>query len=1222
MRVGFLQIWRARHFRPIAVAVLLVGGMAVGLPTASASDPCADPAGVIACENSKPGTPASVWDVSGAGDSDIQGFATDISVNIGQQINFKIDTTASAYTIDIYRLGYYGGAGARKIDSVTPSAHLPQKQPNCVTDTAMETDTSTEITDCGTWAVSASWTVRSDAVSGVYIAKLTRPDNGHESQIPFVVRDDSSHSALLFKTSDATWEAYNTYGGSDFYQGAAHGRAYKVSYNRPYGTRGDNNGRDFLFSNEYPMIRFLERNGYDVSYTTDVDTDRYGSLIRNHKTFLSVGHDEYWSYGQRANVEAARDAGVNLAFFSGNEVYWRTRWEPSEDGSNTPYRTVVCYKETWSDSHIDPTSQWTGTYRDPRFTPPATGGDSPENALTGTAYMANHDDLAITVPAAQGKYRLWRGTTVASRAATGQSTTLAAHTVGYESDEDLDNGFRPAGLIDVSTTTGETPEYLQDFGTNVAPGTTTHHMTMYRAASGALVFSAGTIQYAWGLDDEHDGDATVDANMQQAVVNLFADMGIQPVTLMSGLTLASASTDTTAPVVAIASPAAGTAIARGAQVTLTGTASDTGGVVASIEVSTDGGSTWHPATGTTSWSYTFYAAAAGDLTVQVRGVDDSGNIGATPATRQFPLSGAHNLFGQRVPANPAVSDSNGVELGVRVVPKTNGFISGIRFYKGDGNTGTHTGSLWSSSGTRLATGTFTGETSGGWQTLVFATPVAVNANTAYIASYYAPNGHYADDQYAFSYTGFVAGPLTVPRSVATGRTGLYRYDGGFPDESYGDANYYVDVVFTAADDSLPSVVATAPAADSTGVDTSVKPTVTFAKPMDPATIRFSLADGGGTSVAGAMSYDSSTMTATFTPGKALAASTSYTASVLGSDPQGHAMSQAFTWSFSTDLDSSTGTLFAANAAPENPDTSDGNSVELGVKFVPAVSGAVTGVRFYAGPGNTGTHTGSIWSASGTLLGRLTFPATSTTGWQIATFDTPVAVSADTTYVASYFAPEGHYAADASFFDTTVTRGSLSAPGGSNGLYAYGPGGGFPTGTYNSTNYWVDPLFVPGASAPGATSLFVPQDAPANANWPEAQALELGVAFSSDKSGTISAVKFYKGSQNTGSHTGSLWSSTGQLLATGTFQNETATGWQTLTLSSPVKITAGTQYVESYHTTVGYYAATPGAFSSSMDNAPLHVTASGGRFLYTSSGGFPTNGTSCNFWVDVVFTPDA
>ena len=77
------------------------------------------------------------------------------------------------------------------------------------------------------------------------------------------------------------------------------------------------------------MVRFLEANGYDVSYTTGVDTDRRGDLIKNHKTFLSVGHDEYWSGTQRANVEAARDAGVNLAFFSGNEVFWKTRWENS-----------------------------------------------------------------------------------------------------------------------------------------------------------------------------------------------------------------------------------------------------------------------------------------------------------------------------------------------------------------------------------------------------------------------------------------------------------------------------------------------------------------------------------------------------------------------------------------------------------------------------------------------------------------------------------------------------------------------------------------------------------------------------------------------------------------------------------------------------------------------------------------------------------------------------
>ena len=156
-----------------------------------------------------------------------------------------------------------------------------------------------------------------------------------------------------------------------------------------------------------------------------------------------MGHDEYWSGPQRANVEAARDAGVNLAFFSGNEVYWKTRWESSVDGTNTPYRTLVCYKETWAHNTIDPSSEWTGTWRDPRFSPPKNGG-RPENGLTGTLYMSNNTDLAMQVPAEQGKNRLWRNTTVAAQA-TGQVATLAPHTVGYESNEDLDNGFRPAG---------------------------------------------------------------------------------------------------------------------------------------------------------------------------------------------------------------------------------------------------------------------------------------------------------------------------------------------------------------------------------------------------------------------------------------------------------------------------------------------------------------------------------------------------------------------------------------------------------------------------------------------------------------------------------------------------------------------------------------------------------------------------------------------------------
>ena len=120
-----------------------------------------------------------------------------------------------------------------------------------------------------------------------------------------------------------------------------------------------------------PAISWLEQNGYDVSYMAGVDVDRFGSLLLNHKVYIDAGHDEYWSGQQRTNVEAARDAGVNLAFWSGNEVYWQTRWGNALSSDATPYRTLISYKETWANASIDPTNQWTGTFRDPRFSPPA-----------------------------------------------------------------------------------------------------------------------------------------------------------------------------------------------------------------------------------------------------------------------------------------------------------------------------------------------------------------------------------------------------------------------------------------------------------------------------------------------------------------------------------------------------------------------------------------------------------------------------------------------------------------------------------------------------------------------------------------------------------------------------------------------------------------------------------------------------------------------------------
>jgi hypothetical protein len=110
-------------------------------------------------------------------------------------------------------------------------------------------------------------------------------------------------------------------------------------------------------------------------------------------------------------------------------------------------------------------------------------------------------------------------------------------------------------LIQLSTTTGPAPQYLQDFGNTVVVGTTTHHLTMYKAPSGALVFGAGTIQWAWGLDANHDGVAApADARMRQATVNLLADMGATAATLVGGISPAAKSTDATAPTAVIITP--------------------------------------------------------------------------------------------------------------------------------------------------------------------------------------------------------------------------------------------------------------------------------------------------------------------------------------------------------------------------------------------------------------------------------------------------------------------------------------------------------------------------------------------------------------------------------------------------------------------------------------------------------------------------------------------
>ena len=580
---------------------------------------CGSPANPIEAENCLPGTPNSVWEPP-ASDSSIEGFATQASVNPGATISFKIHTTAASYALSVYRMGYYGGNGARLVTTI--NVNQSQTQPACLT------DASTGLVDCGNWAVSASWNVPSTAVSGIYFVELKRSDTGGGNIFSFVVRNDASHSALVYQAQDTTQQAYNNYGGNSLYVGNPAGRAYKVSFNRPPSSQGvlwD------MFSFETPMIRWLEMNSYDLSYISGVDTDRNGALLLNHKIFMSVGHDEYWSGSQRANVEAARAAGVNLAFFSGNTMYWKTRWENSIDGSGTDHRTLVCYKETTAGRVIDPQDPptWTGLWMDGQFSPPADGG-RPENAVTGAAGNVwgpqNRNDT-MNVRAEDGKLRFWRNTAVAGMSA--GSTMAFPQMLGYEWDEYADNGAYPAGIIQLSSTSLVVTEHEgNSTQANYTPGQAIHRLILYRTASGALVFGAGTMQWGWLLDNHHDSDVTPpapDPNIQQATVNLFADMGVQPATLQSGLVPASQSADTTPPVSSVLT--APKTFNGGVLATISGTAADAGGgVVGGVEVSTNNGVTWHPAEGRANWTYVWTPASTAFVTPMSRATDDSGNL--------------------------------------------------------------------------------------------------------------------------------------------------------------------------------------------------------------------------------------------------------------------------------------------------------------------------------------------------------------------------------------------------------------------------------------------------------------------------------------------------------------------------------------------------------------------------------------------------------------------
>ena len=589
----------------------------------------------IVLENQKQGNPESDWGLAfGQPVGNIEGYAKEFSVNRGDTVEFKINTDANNYQIQIYRLGYYDGDGARLVGTIDHNGGLAPIQP------APFRDASTGLVDAGNWSVTDAWDMPSDLISGVYLAKLVRTDGTFgESRIPFIVRDDSGTSDIIFQTSDTTWQAYNPWGDNSLYltHAGINGPDKAVSYNRPWALDVPEptgtplyGPESYLFGAEYAAIRWLEKNGYDVSYQSGIDTARYGQNLTNHEIFLSVGHDEYWSAEQRANVEAARDAGVNLSFWSANTMFWKTRNDFSITGE--PWKTLVTYKESNIGVPPDPSPVWTGLWQDPAGL--GEGGGLPQNAVIGQRFGANLGSplSKIEIPYSLSDSFFWANTDIAFLEP-GETWTLNGNYLGYEWDIDVLDEYRPDGQLQLSATAA-TGRLLQDYPVYEF-GPATHNMTLYKADSGAYVFSAGSVFWSWALDDFHvfgpvgPFEATpIDRNAQQAMVNLFAQMGVQPGSLQFDLYFAEKSSDFSAPASSISNLSAGQAVLAGQTLTISGTAQDVGGgVVMGVEVSTDGGISWQPAAGGPNWVYNWVVPnILGPTVVAARAIDDTINI--------------------------------------------------------------------------------------------------------------------------------------------------------------------------------------------------------------------------------------------------------------------------------------------------------------------------------------------------------------------------------------------------------------------------------------------------------------------------------------------------------------------------------------------------------------------------------------------------------------------
>ena len=544
----------------------------------------------ITKENSLLGT--SEWQLTHpATHREIEGYASKTSVATGDSIQLFVNTKALKYSITVYRMGWYNGLGGRLISGPFLADGSVQEIPKPATKTGM--------VECN-WTHPFTLKIEDHWTTGVYLAKLQEHASNRQSYIIFVVRNDTKAADILFQLPVTTYQAYNVWGGKSLYShesgdalpwGSSKGHAaVKVSFNRPYAAstnlkaangmgagefltnvQSSNEGYPLNCSGwDYPMVRWLEKNGYDINYCTNIDIHTSLDILKRNTLFLSQGHDEYWSKEMKDHVIAARNSGINLAFFSANTAYWQIRFEPSIY-TNEANRTIVCYKNAKKDPVDDITT--TVLFRDPPVS-------SPESAFIGGQYFEDRVNSDIVI--SDASHSIFKDTKL-------KNGDRLKGLLGYEVNKKTDHSPTNTQVL---TSSKAFYQYSDDLGVtakiksfmirlnflvailaclfilvcifyilkylkkrstvfqkfNKAITTVSgvilifslvalyifqakykSNMTIYTAKSGAKVFSTGTIQWSWGLDDYNVPElraSSYDKNVEIITHNVLQLLGV------------------------------------------------------------------------------------------------------------------------------------------------------------------------------------------------------------------------------------------------------------------------------------------------------------------------------------------------------------------------------------------------------------------------------------------------------------------------------------------------------------------------------------------------------------------------------------------------------------------------------------------------------------------------------------------------------------------------